>query len=300
MRDLTPLIIFARVADMASFTRAAESLGMHKGRVSTAVRDLEATVGVRLLHRTTRAVHLTDDGRAFHARSMELLAEAEGLDAMFTQHGGTVRGRLRVDVPTELAREMLIPALPALLAAHPGLELEISSTDRRVDIVQEGFDGVLRVGTIGDDNLIARPLGALRMVNAASPAYLARYGTPLTPDDLVRQGHRIVHYAPALGTRSFGWEYPDGDGYATLGLPGDVSVNNVQTYHAAGLAGIGLIQAGLAAMQPLFDSGEMVEILSAYPPEPLPVWFVVAHRRNLSAKMRAFLVWVETTMQPYL
>ena len=300
MRDLTPLIIFARVADMASFTKAAESLGMHKGRVSAAVRDLEATVGVRLLHRTTRAVQLTEDGRVFHARAMELMAEAESLGAMFAQNGGTVRGRLRVDVPTELARAMLIPALPTLLAAHPGLELEISSTDRRVDIVQEGFDGVLRVGTIGDDSLIARSLGALRMVNAASPAYLARYGTPLTPDDLVRHGHRMVHYAPTLGTKSFGWEYPDGDGYATLSLPGEVSVNNVQTYHAAGVAGIGLIQAGLAAMQPLFESGEMVEILPAYPPVPWPVWFVVAHRRNLSAKMRAFLAWVEATMQPYL
>lgn len=300
MQDLQALRIFARVAEMASFTKAAESLGLHKGRVSTAVRLLEADVGARLLHRTTRAVQLTEDGRAFYTRAKNLLADVEDLRSMFSNEHSAIRGKLRIDLPTELARTTLIPALPDFMAAHPELELEISCTDRRVDIVQEGFDCVVRFGPVMDETLIARSLGALRMVNAASPAYLARHGTPQTLDDLVSQAHRIVHYTPALGSKPYGWEYPDGGGYGTLALPGALSVNSVQTYHAAGLAGIGLIQAGLSALAPYFERGEMIEILPDLPPESLQVWFLVAHRRNMSRRVRAFLSWLEGAMAPYL
>lgn len=300
MQDLETLLIFGRVAEMASFTRAAESLGIQKGRVSTVVRRLEADVGARLLHRTTRAVQLTEDGRAFYVRVKDLLADAEDLRSMFASEHTAIRGKLRIDLPTELARATLIPALPDFMAVHPELELEISSTDRRVDLVQEGFDCVVRIGQVVDETLIARSLGALRRVNAASPGYLVRHGTPRTLEDLVSQGHRLVHYSQVLGARPFGWEYPDGDGYATLALPGSLSVNSVQTYHAAGLAGMGLIQAGLSALAPYLESGEMIEVLPDFPPEPLQVWFVVAHRRNMSQRVRAFLSWVETIIAPYL
>lgn len=300
MRDLEALLIFARVAEMASFTQAAKSLGIHKGRVSTTVRELEADVGARLLHRTTRRVQLTEDGRAFYARARDLLADADDLRSMFATARSALRGKLRADLPTELARSTLVPALPALMAAHPELELEISSTDRRVDLVQEGFDCVVRIGPVVDETLVARPLGALRMANAASPAYLAQHGTPRTLDDLASQGHRIVHYTPTLGSKPYGWEYPDGGSYASLALPGALSVNSVQSYHAAGLAGAGLVQAGLSALAPYFESGEMIEILPDLPPEPLPVWFLVAHRRNLSRRVRAFLSWIEATLEPYL
>lgn len=300
MQNLEALQIFARVAEMASFTKAAKSLGIHKGRVSTAVRQLEADVGAGLLHRTTRAVQLTEDGRAFYTRARDLLADAEDLRSMFASEHTSLRGKLRVDLPTELARSTLVPAIPQFMAAHPELELEISSTDRRVDLVQEGFDCVVRIGPVVDETLIARPIGALRMVNAASPAYLARHGTPRTLQDLVSQGHAIVHYTPTLGAKPFGWEYPDGDDYSSLALPGALSVNSVQTYHAAGLAGVGLVQAGLAAMSPYFESGEMVQILPDLPPEPLQVWFVVAHRRNMSRRVRALMSWIQATMAPYL
>lgn len=300
MQDLETLLIFARVAEMESFTKAAESLGIHKGRVSTAVRLLETDVGARLLHRTTRAVQLTEDGRAFYTRARDLLADAEDLRSMFASEHTAIRGKLRVDLPTELARATLIPALPDFMALHPDLELEISSTDRRVDLVQEGFDCVVRIGPIVDETLIARSLGALRMANGASPAYLARHGTPRTLEDLVSQGHRIIHYSQTIGAKPYGWEYPNGDGYATLPLPGSLSVNNVQTYHAAGLAGMGIIQAGLSALAPYFESGEMIEILPNLRPEPLQVCFLVAHRRNMSRRVRTFLSWIETVMAPYL
>src|ERR1700735_335500 len=244
-----------------SFTHAADSLGIQKGRASTAVRKLEDDVGVRLLHRTTRSVQLTEDGRVFHARARDLLAEVDDLQSMFAGDHAALRGRLRVDLPTEMARATIVPALPEFMASHPELELEMSSTDRQVDLVQEGFDCVLRLGPIRDETLIARPLGKLRIVNAASPAYLAHYGAPQSVGDLQRQGHRTIHFETTLGARPFGWEYPDGESYATLQLPGALHVNSAHTYEAAALAGLGLIQAPLLGVGRYLESGALVEIM---------------------------------------
>ena len=301
MQNLELILIFTRVAEMGSFTRAADSLGIQKGRASTAVRKLEADVGARLLHRTTRSVQLTEDGRAFHTRARDLLAEVDDLQSMFSGDHVALRGRLRIDLPTELARTTIVPALPNFLAIHPELDLEVSSTDRQVDLVQEGFDCVLRIGPIGDETLIARPIGRLRMVNAATPGYLARYGTPRTVEDLSLQRHQTIHYGRKLGSKPYGWEYPDGDsGYATVALPGALHVNSVQTYEAAGLAGMGLVQVAFAGTRHHFASGALVEILPELRPEPLDVSLVVAHRNNLSRRVRAFMAWIEEVLTPYL
>jgi len=265
-----------------------------------AVRKLEDGLGVRLLHRTTRSVQLTEDGRAFHARARDLLAEVDDLHSMFAGNRVALRGRLRVDLPTEVARATVVPALPDFLAAHPELELEMSSTDRQVDLVQEGFDCVLRLGPIRDETLIARPLGKLRMVNAASPAYLSRHGVPRSLEDLQHQGHRTIHFSTMLGAKPHGWEYPDGDGYATLQLPGALHVNSAQTYEAAALAGLGLIQAPLMGIGPYLQSGALVEIIPDLRRRPLDVSLVVAHRRNLSRRVRAFMKWIEDVLAPYL
>ena len=300
MQDLEPLLIFITVADMGSFTRAADSLGIQKGRASTAVRKLEDGVGVRLLHRTTRSVQLTEDGRAFHTRARDLLAEVDDLHAMFAGDSVALHGRLRVDLPTEVARMTIVPALPNFMAAHPELELEVSSTDRQVDLVQEGFDCVLRLGPITDETLIARPIGKLRTVNAASPAYLARHGVPRSLDDLHRQDHRTIHFSTVLGARPHGWEYPDGDSYATIRLPGALHVNSAQTYEAAALAGLGLIQAPLIGIGPYLASGALLEIIPDLRRRALDASLVVAHRSNLSRRVRVFMKWIEDVLTPYL
>lgn len=299
MKNLDVLLIFARVAELKSFTRAAESLGIQKGRASMVVRELEHDVGATLLHRTTRSVQLTEDGRAFYSRARDLLADAEELQSMFAGDGTPLRGRLRVDMPTGLAQSVVVPALPQLVAMHPDLELGLSSTDQRVDLVKEGFDCAIRMGPIVDETLIARPLGRMRMINAASPSYLARYGTPHTLDDLRTQGHQMVHYTQTLGAGLTGWEYPDGDGYASLPLPGAIQVNSVQTYHAAGLAGLGLIQAGYWSLAEHIEHGVLMEILPDLRPEPLAASIVVAHRRNLSQRVRVFMGWIEGILEPY-
>ncbi|MRT25011.1 LysR family transcriptional regulator [Enterobacteriaceae bacterium RIT697] len=299
MKNLEALTIFARVAEMKSFTQAAESLGIQKGRASLVIRELEHDVGATLLHRTTRTVQLTEDGRAFYLRARDLLSEAEELESMFTEIGTPLRGRLRVDMPTVLAQSVVIPALPQLLNAHPELELELSSTDRRVDIVHEGFDCVVRLGPIVDETLIARPLGHLRMINAASPGYLERFGIPNTMDDLLIQKHRMVHYTRNFGAKIDGWEYPTADGYKSLTLPGAIKVNSVPAYHDAGLAGLGLIQGGYSSLLPHIRSGALIEVLADFRPQPLTASFVVAHRRNLSQRVRAFMLWMEEILKPY-
>jgi DNA-binding transcriptional LysR family regulator len=222
------------------------------------------------------------------------------LHSTFAGDRVALRGRLRVDLPTEVARTTIVPVLPDFMAIHPELELEVSSTDRQVDLVQEGFDCVLRLGPVRDETLIARPLGLLRMVNAGSPAYLARYGVPRSLDDLRRQEHRTVHFSTTLGARPMGWEYPVGDRYATLQLPGALHVNSAQTYEAAALAGLGLIQAPLLGIGRYLETGALVEIMPDFRRRALAVSLVVAHRSNLSRRVRAFMKWIEDVLAPYL
>lgn len=300
MNRLEAMQIFARVAELASFTRAAESLGMPKASASNAVQQLEGALGTQLLHRTTRKVQLTQDGQAFYERSKDLLADMDELQSMFQQGEQSLRGRLRVDMPSAMSRKYIMPRLPQFLQAHPQIELELSSTDRRVDLVREGFDCVLRVGALGDVNLIARPLGHLRVGTYASPAYLRSHGTPWTLEDLA--GHRLIHYVSTLGARPDGFEYrdPDGAGYRSLPMAGALTVNNSEAYEAACLAGLGLIQAPAVGLRHLVEQGLLVEVLPQYRAEPMPVSLLYANRRNLSKRVRVFMDWMAETLRPHL
>ena len=300
MSRLEELRIFLHVADRGSFTRAAESLGLPKASVSLAVQRLEAAMGTQLLHRTTRRVQLTADGGQLMQRARDLLDEVEAVQGMFRRDVSELRGRLRVDMSSGLARHLVMPALPAFLARHPGLELELSGTDRRVDLVREGFDCVVRVGALDDNTLVARPLGHLDVVSCASPAYLRAHGMPHTLQDLAV--HRLVHYVSAFGQRPPGFEYFDGTRYQTLPMAGMVTVNSGDGYSAAALAGLGIIQAPrLGLRQPLHD-GTLVEVLPHLPAEPMPVTLLYAQRRHLPTRMRVFMDWIaalfEQAVQP--
>lgn len=289
--DLHELRVFARVAELGSYTRAAEQLGVAKGRVSAAVQHLEAQVGTRLLHRTTRQVRLTPDGETFLERGKELLADAEQLQTMFQPASASLKGRVRIDLPNSFARDVVIPRLPELLAAHPLLEVGISSTDQRVDVVREGFDIVLRIGTLASSELVARPLGVLRQSNVASPAYLNAHGTPKTLADLAH--HRIVHYAPRLGTQGAGWEYEEGGQVRVLAMRTAVVVNSTDAYQAACLAGLGLIQAPLRGTRRLVKAGLLVEVLPQHVAPAMPVSLLYPHRRHVPARVQAVMQWME-------
>ena len=297
--DFDNLRTFVRVAELASFTRAAEQLGMAKGRVSDAVARLEAALGTRLLQRTTRSVRLTQDGEQFLERAKELLQETDELQAMFQPAGSGLRGLLRIDLSHALARDVVIPRLPEFLAAHPQLEVAISTTDRRVDLVQEGFDCVMRVGTLTDSDLVVRRLGELPQINVASPEYLRRHGTPRTLEDLAT--HRLVHYASKLGLQGAAWEYVDKAGVArSQPMRCNVVVNGTDAYHAACLAGLGFIQAPVLGMRRHVDAGTLVAVMPEFTAPPLPVSLLYAHRRQVPPRVRAVLDWITQVVSPHL
>lgn len=298
MNQIEAMRVFTRVAELASFTRAADSLGMPKASMSAAVQQLESEFGTRLFHRTTRKVQLTQDGQACYERCKDLLADIDELHTMFQQGTKSLRGRLRIDMPTGVAKTIVVPQLPAFLHLHPLLEVELSCTDRKVDLIREGFDCVLRVGSVDDGALIARPLGSFPIVNCASPAYVKMHGMPQTLEDL--EHHHLIHYVATLGGKSSGFEYQDGEDYRTIAMPGAITVNSAESYQAACLAGLGIIQAPMTGVFDLLAQGLLVEVAPKLRAEPMPVSLVYAHRRNLSQRVQVFMSWIATVMRPHV
>ena len=291
--------IFVRVAELASFTQAAEALGIPKASASTAVQQLETQLGTRLLHRTTRRVQLTQDGQAYYERCKDLLADVDELQSMFQQADGAgLKGRVRIDMSTGMARNVVVPRLPELLARHPGLEVELSSTERRVDVVREGFDCVLRTGAVVDSSLVARPLGLVRLVNCASPAYLRAHGTPRSLADL--PGHRLVHFVNTLGARSAGFEAVVDGALVLTPMQGALTVNNAEAYMAGCLAGLGLIQVPHLGVVDLLARGDLVEVLPQLAAPPMPLTLMYANRRNLPRRVRTVMDWLEQVVAEHL
>ena len=288
------LQVFVRVAETGSFTRAADRLGLPRASVSTAVQQLETRLGSRLLHRTTRRVGLTPDGEVMLERARALVADMEDMEQQFLPARGQVSGRLKVDVPSRIARRLIAPALPGFFALHPAIELELGSSDRAVDLVLEGIDCALRVGPLANSSLVARPLGHFTLINCASPAYLERNGTPRTPADLPE--HVAVNYASPTSGRAAPWEWLRDGETSTLRMRSQVAANNAETYIACALAGLGLIQIPAYDVREHLAAGELVEVLPDARAEPLPVQLVYPHRRNLSRRMQAFVGWLETVL----
>ncbi|WP_067709360.1 LysR family transcriptional regulator [Erwinia sp. ErVv1] len=289
---------FVRVAELRSFTRAAESLGVPKGSLSRQLQALENTLGTRLLHRTTRRVQLTQDGLVYFDRCQEVLATLEEMDGLFQNDPATLSGRLRVDMPVNLASDYVLPRLPEFLQQYPAIELELSSNDRRVDVIREGFDCVVRVGALEDSGLIARPLGALTLINCASPDYLARFGTPQTLEELSQ--HAMVHYGQQLGTQIPGFEFFDGESSRFIKTGGALTVNSTVTYRAACLNGLGIIQAPECAMRSAVKAKKLVEILPYYRAKPMPISLLYPHRRHLARRVHVFMEWLTRTMKNYV
>lgn len=300
MNQLEAMQIFVRVADGASFTLAANDLGLSRSAVSATVQWLEGLVGTRLLHRTTRRVQMTQDGQLFYERCKDILSDMEEAEGMFRASPADLRGRLRVDMPIGVARDIVLPRLPEFMAAHPNVLVDLGSTDRLVDLVREGFDCVLRVGAVGDSSLIGRCLGVFRQINCASPDYLAAHGTPQTLADLRR--HFLIHYSTVLGARSAGFEYRDAASGATRALPmaGKITVNNSIAYHGACLAGMGIIQVPDTGVHADVAGGRLVEIMPAFQAPPMPVTLLYGSRRHVPKRAQVFMAWLEEVLRPHL
>ncbi|MEO6919479.1 MAG: LysR family transcriptional regulator [Collimonas sp.] len=290
MDRIQAMEVFSRVAELGSFSRAAEQLNLPAATVTNAVQALEKHLAVRLLHRTTRKVTLTDEGITYLDRCAQLLAEFEDVDALFQHDQLQPRGVVRVDLPERLAHMVVIPALPEFFVLYPQLRLKLSATDRFVDLIGEAVDCVVRVGALSDSSLIARRIGSMAQINCGARSYLERNGRPQTLGDL--QHHMVVNYFSSRTGRDLGWEYMvDGEPHF-LKLPGLISVASSDAYLASCRAGLGLIQAPRFGLEDLLESGEMEEVLPDFKPPPLPVSVVYAHNKHLSARVRVFVDWI--------
>ena len=298
MNKLELLRTFVRVTELSSFTQAGESLGLPRSTVSEHVQALEELLGARLLQRTTRKVQATQDGRVLYERSKDLLAHMEELEGLFRQDEAQLSGRIRVDMPNVMARELILPRLPQFMDAHPLIELEISSTDRQVDLLAEGFDCVLRVGAQPDQTVVARRLCSLPMINCVSAGYLQRYGVPETLADLTH--HQLVHYVRPLGSRSPGFEYLQGNKVHRVPMAGRVTVNSTDAYRVACLGGFGITQVPALGIRDLLSSGELVAVLPDYPAPPLDVSLLYAGQRHLPLRVRVFMDWLAGIVQSRL
>lgn len=297
MNKLDLLKTFVRVAELSSFTLASDALGLPRSSVSEQIRTLEQLMNTRLLLRTTRKVQTTPDGQVLYERSKDLLAQMDEVESLFRQDNAVLSGRLRVDMPTAVARRLVLPRLREFIDRHPLIEMEISSTDRRVDLVREGFDCVMRVGELPDTSLVARPVGHFNMINCVSAGYAERYGVPTTLEDL--QHHLLIDYVSAFGAGTSIFEYHRDGKDHRVAMPCSVTVNNVEAYEAACLGGLGIVQAPRLAREHQLQRGDLVEVLPDYRPAPMPVSLLYAHRRHLPQRCRVFMDWMEDLLVEY-
>jgi DNA-binding transcriptional LysR family regulator len=283
---------FARVVETGSFTKAARALDLSKTTVTQLVQQLEARLRVRLLHRTTRQVRVTEDGAAYYERVVRLLADLEDADSSLSDASAALKGRLRVDVPSPLARLVLVPALPDFHARYPEIQLDMGVSDRMVDVIGDHVDCVLRGGELADSTLMARRVGELTMGIYAAPAYLQRAGRPGHPQELSADPHRIVGYLRWRSGKVAPMRlYRAGE---RLELQGRhvLAVDDGNAYLAAGVAGLGALWLPRYMAEAHATRGELVELFEDWRVEAMPLYVAFPPSRHVSAKLRTFIDWV--------
>jgi LysR family transcriptional regulator, regulator for bpeEF and oprC len=291
MDKFRALQAFARVAELGSFTRAADQLQWPKASVTVLVQQLEQHLQAKLLHRTTRRLVLTEDGAAYLEGAQRLLLESEELDSAIAQNRINPSGRLRVDVPAAAARHVIAPALPEFFARFPDIQLELGSSDRPADLFAEGIDCVIRGGAVHDDSLVSRPLGTFATITCAAPAYLKQFGAPARPVDITQ--HRTVDFFSAKTGRVFAFDFTDETGQR-LEVRGQtrVAANDADTHVAAVLAGLGLAQLPLTqVVQDLVRKGKLVTLLERHGPAGLPLQLLYPKSRHPITRVRVFSDW---------
>ncbi|MBZ9792296.1 LysR family transcriptional regulator [Rhizobium sp. 3T7] len=280
--------VFSRVVERRSFTLAAEDTGLPRSTVTDAVKQLEARLGVRLLHRTTRHVSPTLDGEAYYQRCISILADIEDAEGAFA--GAKPKGMLRVDVHGTLARHFVLPSLPSFLEMYPDIEFYMSEGDRLVDLVREGIDCVLRVGTPDDSDMVARRVAMLEEVTLAAPAYIEKHGLPEHPDRL--DGHRMVGFRSTATGGVLPLEFMVGGSIRNVTLPATVTVNAAESFMSVARLGLGLIQVPRYHAERDLAAGTLVHVLPDFPLTETPVSLLYPQNRQLSPRVRVFIDWL--------
>lgn len=295
MDRLAAIEAFVRVAECGSFSKAAERLNSSKSVVSRQVGALEAELGARLLHRTTRALTLTEAGRGYFERAGRILADLAEANSSVGQLQAAPRGRLRISAPVSFGFLHLAGVIPDFLERYPDVDIDLVMNDRFVDLVEEGFDTAVRIGKLEDSSLVARKIAPARRTISASPAYLQKRGTPASPDDL--KAHECLCYSN-LGL-SQEWRFVRADGRPwPVEVRGRLHANNGDALRAAALRGFGLAVLPSFLVGSDFQSGALVSVLDAFMAQDSGVYAVYPHARHLSPKVRAFVDFLAERFGP--
>jgi LysR family transcriptional regulator for bpeEF and oprC len=289
MDRLQAMQVFVKIVEMNGFSRAADALNIPHASATTIIKNLEAHLHVRLMQRTTRRLNLTPEGAEYYERCVNILAEIEQTEASLANTGKGPRGKLRIDMLGSIGRLIVMPQLHDFRKRYPDIRLMVGLGDKPVDLIQEGVDVAIRVGTLEDSSLVPRRLGVLQTLTVASPEYLRRFGEPHSMEDLQR--HQAVHYFSSRTSRAIDFNFVVDKQAIKAPMEATISVNDAEAYVMAGLSGAGIIQSPRFLLQPHLESGALIEVLPQWKPLPMPISAVYPHNRHLAPKVRAFLDW---------
>jgi DNA-binding transcriptional LysR family regulator len=287
---------FARVVEAGSFTKAADTLHVSKATVTQLVRQLETRLRVKLLNRTTRQVRVTADGAAYYERVVQLLADMEDAEAALSSSTAQPRGRLRVDVPSPLARLILVPAIPAFHARYPEIQIEMGVSDRVVDVIADNVDCVVRGGEPTTPSLVARRVADLPIGAYAAPGYLQHHGVPAHPSALESTHHRIVGFLWQRSGKPLTFDMQRGGERIVVHGRYVLAIDDGNAYLAAGLANLGILWLPRYMADPHAARGELIELFEDWRFDPMPLYVIYPPNRHVSAKVRAFVDWVVELM----
>ena len=291
---------FARVVEAGSFTKAAQTLHMSKTTVTQLIQQLESRLRVRLLHRTTRKLGATPDGAVYYERVIRLLADMEDAENSLSSAAMTPRGRLRVDVPSPLARLILVPALPAFHARYPDIQIDMGVSDRVVDLIGDNVDCVLRGGQITDQSLIARHVGDLQIGVYVAPSYVERLGAPAHPRELQNTDHCIVGFLSSRTSKIDPLVLCSENERIEITGNYVLAVDDGNAYLEAGLVGLGVIALPnymAAAHQAV---GALIPLFTQWRISPMPLYLAFPPNRHVNAKLRVFIDWIVELMEQHV
>lgn len=294
MDKLNSLIIFVRAAHNRSFSIAARQLGMSPSSVSKAVLRLEERLGTRLFNRTTRSITLTEDGAAFYERCRQIISDIEEAELELSKARTQPKGTLRIDLTMALGRMHIVPALPKFAAQYPDLKLDVSLNDRIVDIIEEGIDAVVRVGTGPDSRLIMHRVATARFIVCAAPSYLERYGEPEIPEDLKQ--HNCVNFIYPQTGRDYEWLFQRDGIEFRLPVEGTIRIDHAEALLDAAIGGAGLVQVYNYIASAAIERGQLKPVLESYAAKGSAIAVIYPQKRHLSAKVRAFVDFMSELM----
>ncbi len=294
MDKLEGMRAFIRVVEAGSFTKAAETLNVSKTTVTQLVQQLESNLRIKLLNRTTRKVNMTTAGASYYERVVRLLADLDDIEDNILGDSTAPRGLLRVDVPSPFANIILVPALPEFHARFPEIQLDIGASDRKVDLIGDNVDCVVRGGEIEDGSLVARRVADLQLGVFAAPSYLAQAGTPMHPNDLHGTGHRIVNYRWASGLP---YAMEKSGERVKIGGRYFLAIDDGNAYLTAGLAGLGVLWLPQYMAKPYVASGALVKLFTDWSIEPMPLHVAYPPNRYVRRQLRVFIDWIVELME---